>query len=114
MAVQQKTLQGTSVRLSLTVSNLPQSLDFFDALGFDVEDRWEENGVLLGAMLKAGSARLALSQDDEKKGTGRVKGVGIRIYIEADDNIDDVAAMTMTAVGRPALTARSRRWWCPR
>jgi uncharacterized glyoxalase superfamily protein PhnB len=97
MAVQQITLQGTGVMPSLTVNNLQQSLDFFDALGIDVEDRCEENGVLLAAMLKAGNARLGLSQDDGKKGTGRVKGVGIRIYNEADDNIDDVAARAKAA-----------------
>jgi uncharacterized glyoxalase superfamily protein PhnB len=97
MAVQQKTLQGTSVMPSLTVNNLQQSLDFFDALGFEVEDKWEQDGKLLGAMLKAGEARLGLSQDDGKKGTGRVKGVGMRVYIEADDNIDEVAARAKAA-----------------
>jgi len=85
-------LHGRSVVPSLTVNNLQQSLDFFGGLGFDVEDRWEENGKLLGAMLKAGDARLGLSQDDGKKGTNRQKGVGMRIYIEANDDIDQVAA----------------------
>lgn len=85
-------LHGRSVMPSLTVNNLQQSLDFFSGLGFEVEDRWEENGKMLGAMLKAGDARLGLSQDDGKKGTNRVKGVGMRIYIEAADNIDQVAA----------------------
>ena len=97
MATATKTLQGTSVMPSLTVNDLQQSLDFFAALGFEVEDRWEENGVLLGAMLKAGNARLGLSQDDGKKGSNRVKGVGMRIYIEADDNIDEVAARAKAA-----------------
>jgi uncharacterized glyoxalase superfamily protein PhnB len=97
MAVQQKTLRGTSVMPSLTVNNLQQSLEFFEGLGFEIEDRWEENGKLLGAMLKAGSARLGLSQDDGKKGTNRTKGVGMRIYIEADDDIDDVAARAKAA-----------------
>ena len=86
------TLNGKSVMPSLTVNNLQQSLDFFNGLGFEIEDRWEENGKLLGAMLKAGEARLGLSQDDGKKGANRVKGVGMRIYIEAADNIDQVAA----------------------
>jgi uncharacterized glyoxalase superfamily protein PhnB len=86
------TLNGTGVMPSLTVNDLQQSLDFFSGLGFEIEDRWEENGKLLGAMLKAGEARLGLSQDDGKKGTNRVKGVGMRIYIEAADNIDQVAA----------------------
>ena len=97
MATATRALQGTSVMPSLTVNNLQQSLDFFAALGFELEDRWEENGVLLGAMIKAGNARLGLSQDDGKKGLDRVKGVGMRIYIEADDNIDDVAARAKAA-----------------
>jgi uncharacterized glyoxalase superfamily protein PhnB len=88
----QKTLHGKTVMPSLTVDNLQRSLDFFSALGFEVEERWEENGVLLGAMLKAGEARLGLSQDDFKKGRDRKKGIGMRLYIEAAGNIDDVAA----------------------
>ncbi len=85
-------LNGRGVMPSLTVNNLQQSLDFFHGLGFEVEDRWEEEGKLLGAMLKAGEARLGLSQDDGKKGANRVKGVGMRIYIEAANNIDEVAS----------------------
>ena len=92
MAVtQNKTLVGTSVTPSLTVNNLQQSLDFFAGLGFEVEEKWENDGILMGAMLKAGEARLGLSQDDGKKGRDRIKGVGVRIYIEADDDIDQVA-----------------------
>lgn len=94
---QNTTLQGSSVMPSLTVDNLQQSLQFFEALGFEVEDRWEEGGVALGAMLKAGSARIGLSQDDGKKGSGRVKGVGMRIYIEADGDIDQVGARAKAA-----------------
>ena len=92
-----QTLHGRGVMPSLTVDNLQQSLDFFGGLGFEVEDRWEENGKLLGAMLKAGDARLGLSQDDGKKGGNRVKGIGMRLYIEAADNIDDVAARAKAA-----------------
>ena len=84
-------LRGTRIMPSLTVNNLQQSLDFFNGLGFEIEDRWEENGSLLGAMLKACDARLGLNQDDGKKGMNRQKGVGMRIYIEADDDIDQVA-----------------------
>ena len=86
------TLQATGVMPSLTVNNLQQSLDFFSGLGFEIEDRWEQNGVMMGAMLKAGNARLGLSQDDGKKGRDRVKGAGMRLYVEAADNIDLVAA----------------------
>ena len=91
------TLRGKSVMPSLTVNNLRQSQDFFTALGFEIEDRWEHDGVLLGLMLKAGEARLGLSQDDGKKGVNREKGVGMRLYIEADSDIDQVAARAKAA-----------------
>src|SRR6188474_301353 len=92
-----ESLHGRGVMPSLTVNNLQQSLDFFDGLGFEVEDKWEVEGKLLGAMLKAGDARLGLSQDDGKKGLNRVKGIGMRIYIEAADDIDLVAARAKAA-----------------
>ena len=91
------TLHGKAIMPSLTVDDLQRSLEFFVGLGFAVEDRWEDKGVLLGAMLKAGDIRLGLSQDDGKKGRGRVKGVGMRLYIEADGDIDDVAARARRA-----------------
>ena len=109
MATATKTLQGTSVMPSLTVNDLQRSLDFFAALGFEVEDRWEDNGVMLGAMLKAGNARLGLSQDDGKKGRDRVKGVGMRIYIEAADNIDEVATAMFLLIGSVAVLLRPRK-----
>jgi uncharacterized glyoxalase superfamily protein PhnB len=92
MATTQTTLKGTSVMPNLTVDDLTRSLEFFTALGFEVDERWEEDGKLLGVMLKAGTVQIGLSQDDGKKGRDRVKGVGMRIYIEADGDIDEVAA----------------------
>ena len=77
---------------SLTVNDLKASEAFFTGLGFEIEDRWEQDGKLLGLMLKAGEARLGLSQDDGKKGMDRVKGIGVRLYIEADGDIDAIAA----------------------
>jgi uncharacterized glyoxalase superfamily protein PhnB len=90
-------LQGKSVMPSLTVDNIQESLKFFAALGFEVEDPWMVDGVMQGAMLKGGEARLGLAQDDGKKGTNRVKGVGVRIYIEADGDINAVAARAQAA-----------------
>ena len=97
MADQQNSLQGKSVMPSLTVNNLQESEKFFSALGFEIEDRWEDKGVLLGLMLKAGNARLGLSQDDGKKGANRAKGVGMRLYIKADGDINAVAARAKAA-----------------
>lgn len=92
-----KSLRGKSVMPTLTVDDLSQSLTFFSGLGFEIEDRWEDNGVLMGAKLRAGDARLGLTQDDGKKGRDRVKGLGLRLYIETGDDIDDAAARAEAA-----------------
>ena len=90
-------LSVTSVMPSLTVNDVRQSLAFFEGLGFEVEERWEENDALLGVMLKAGEVRIGLSQDDGKKGRDRVKGAGFRLYIEVPGSIDDIAARATAA-----------------
>jgi catechol 2,3-dioxygenase-like lactoylglutathione lyase family enzyme len=88
---------------NLTVDDLQRSVAFFEALGFEVGERWEEQGTLLGVMLNAGAVQIGLSQDDGRKGRDRIKGVGMRIYIEAADDIDQVAARAKAA-GVPLLS----------
>ena len=85
-------LQATTISPGLTVNNLQQSITFFEGLGFAVEEKWEEKGVLLGVMLRAGEARINLSQDDWKKGRNRQKGEGMRLYVGTRQNIDQLAA----------------------
>ena len=85
-------LQATSLVPSLTVDDLQQSITFYERLGFIVEERWEDEGVLLGVMLQAGEFRLGLAQDDWQKGRDRRKGVGLRIYVGTRQDIEAVAA----------------------
>jgi uncharacterized glyoxalase superfamily protein PhnB len=85
-------LQVKTLSPTLTVNDLQQSLAFFEGLGFGVEERWEENGVLLGVMLRAGQASVNLSQDDWKKGRDRQKGLGMRLYLSTTQDIDQLAA----------------------
>lgn len=42
-------------------------------------------------MLRAGEVQIGLSQDDWKKGRDRKKGVGMRIYVNTTQNIDQLA-----------------------
>ncbi len=84
-------LQAKTISPTLTVDDLQKSISFFEGLGFGVEERWEENGVLLGVMLRAGDAHINLSQDDWKKGRDRKKGVGTRIFITTAQDIDQLA-----------------------
>ena len=91
------TLQAKTISPTLTVNDLQQSVKFFENLGFAIEDRWEEQGKLLGVMLRAGDASIGLSQDDWKKGRDRQKGVGMRLFIGTKQNIDQIASRAKTA-----------------
>jgi len=91
------TLQAKILSPGLTVNDLQQSIRFFEGLGFGVEERWEENGTLLGVMMRAGEARIYLNQDDWKKGRDRQKGVGMRLFIGTSQNIDQIASRARAA-----------------
>jgi uncharacterized glyoxalase superfamily protein PhnB len=85
-------LKAKTLSPGLTVNDLQQSIAFFEGLGFGVDDRWEEKGVLLGVTLRAGEALINISQDDWKKGRNRQKGVGMRIFVSTAQDIDQLAA----------------------
>ena len=90
-------LQVKTVSPALTVDDLQKSISFFEGLGFAVNERWENDGVLLGVMLRAGDVEVGLSQDDWKKGRDRQKGVGVRLYLTTTQDIDQVAARAKSA-----------------
>jgi uncharacterized glyoxalase superfamily protein PhnB len=97
MATTQETLQISSIVPSFTVDNLEKSITFYEGLGFAVDERWEDNGMLLGVMLRAGKNRIGLSQDDWKKGRDRKKGVGMRTFIATTQQVDEIAARARQA-----------------
>jgi uncharacterized glyoxalase superfamily protein PhnB len=97
MATTQETLQVSSIVPNFTVDDLRKSIAFYEALGFTVDERWEENGQLLGVMLGTGKQQIGLSQDDWKKGRDRKKGVGMRIFISTPQNVDQIAARAKAA-----------------
>lgn len=88
-----ESLRLRSLSPALTVDDLAASLRFYvDALGFTVEERWEEEGRLQGVMLLAGTCRIGLSQDDWAKGRDRQKGIGFRLFVETAQDLDALAA----------------------
>ena len=99
-------LQAKTVTPNLTVNDINASIRFFEGLGFVVAEKWEHQGELKGVMVRAGNFQLGLDQDDWKKGRDRQKGVGMRLYIETTQNIDDLAARAQRA--GVALTAEPR------
>jgi uncharacterized glyoxalase superfamily protein PhnB len=90
-------LQLKTLMPSLTVDDLQKSIAFFEGLGFAVDERWEDGGVLHGVSLRAGETQIGLNQDDWKKGRERQKGVGLRLYMNTTQNIDQVAARAKKA-----------------
>ena len=90
-------LQAETLEPSLTADDLQQNIRFYEGLGFVVGDRWEDNGVLLGVMLKAGEARIGITQDDFKKGRDRRKGVGMRVYLTTAQNLERLAGNAKSA-----------------
>lgn len=97
MATTQEALQVSTILPSLTVDDLQKSITFYEALGFAVDERWEESGTLLGVMMRAGKTQIGLSQDDWKKGRDRKKGVGMRLYMTTTQNVDEIAKRAKSA-----------------
>lgn len=88
-------LEASSVVPSLTVNDFQVSRRFYvDGLGLSVKDEWKDDkGQVMGLMLSAGSgsAMLGIGQDDFKKGRDRVKGIGVRLWVETDQDIAAIA-----------------------
>jgi uncharacterized glyoxalase superfamily protein PhnB len=97
MATTQDAARITAVVPTLTVDDLQKSIAFYEALGFVIDERWEENGTLLGVMVRAGTTRIGLNQDDWKKGHDRTKGIGVRLSLSTPGNVDEIAKRAKNA-----------------
>lgn len=98
MATTQEAVQISAIVPTLTVDDLQKSITFYEALGFAIDERWEDNGTLLGVMLRAGSTEIGLNQDDWKKGRDRKKGTGVRLSISTTSgHVDEIAKRAKNA-----------------
>ena len=107
-----ETLRLRSIEPSFTVSDLERSLRFYtEVLGFVEGERFtDDRGVLRGAMLKAGTCQLGLSQDDWAKGRDRQRGAGVRIWCTTAQDIDALAAR-ITARGGTLIEGPKDESW---
>ena len=98
MATTREAVQISAIVPSLTVDDLQKSIAFYEALGFAIDERWEEKGTLLGVMLRAGTTQIGLNQDDWKKGRDRKKGIGVRLSLSTTrENVDEIATRARNA-----------------
>ena len=97
MATTQEAVQISAIVPTLTVDDLQKSITFYEALGFTIDDRWEDKGTLLGVMMRSGTSQIGLNQDDWKKGRDRKKGMGVRISLSTTRNVDEIAKRAKSA-----------------
>jgi uncharacterized glyoxalase superfamily protein PhnB len=110
VATTQDALQLSTIAPGLTVDDLQKSISFYQALGFAIDEKWEENGTLLGVMMRAGKSQIGLNQDDWKKGRDRKKGVGMRLFMSTTQNVDDIAARAKGAGIRLVSEPHDTEW----
>lgn len=91
MPTTQEAVQISAIVPTLTVDDLQKSINFYEALGFVIDDRWEDKGTLLGVMMRVGKTEIGLNQDDWKKGRDRTKGIGMRLFMSTTQNVDEIA-----------------------
>ena len=90
---QPETLRLRAATPGYTVNDIHRSLAWYEkVLGCVVVERWERDGELHGASLRAGAVEFYLGQDDWKLGRDRVKGAGFRIYCTTSQSVDAIAA----------------------
>src|SRR6188508_2239139 len=97
VATTQEAVQISAIVPTLTVDDLQKSITFYEALGFAIDERWEDKGTLLGVMLRAGNSQIGLNQDDWKKGRDRKKGIGVRLSISTPGSVDEIAKRAKNA-----------------
>ena len=107
-----ETLRLRAIEPSFTVNDLARSASFYtNALGFVVEEKFKSpDGTVQGVMLKAGTCRLGLSQDDWAKGRDRQKGIGVRVWCTTVQDIDAIAARIKAAGHTLAEEPKEQPW----
>ena len=108
---QAKGFSLSGVAPSFTVNDIEKSLRWYrEVMGFAAGDRWERDGKLAGAELKAGSVVFMIGQDDWKKGRDRVKGEGFRLYCQTSQDVDQLAQGIQARGGSLDQEPRDEDW----
>ena len=97
---ERETLRLRAFEPTFTVNDIERSVRFYtEVLGFIVIEQMSDGAALQGVLLKAGTCKLGLSQDDWAKGRDRKKGEGVRIWCDTVQDIDALAVRIRSAGG---------------
>jgi uncharacterized glyoxalase superfamily protein PhnB len=106
-------LNATTLGCSLACQNIEASIRYYrEAIGFAVDQTWEVDGKLAGAIVRAGDIQIVLNQDDGKLGWDRIKGQGFYLQINVPTGADvDAAAARIKAAGGTLIDEPADRPW---
>ncbi len=106
-------LNATTLGCSLTCKDVAASIAWYrDAVGFAVDQTFERDGKVAGAVISAGEIRIVLNQDDGGQGWERIKGQGLYLQINVPSAADvDAAAARIKAAGSALLSEPADRPW---
>lgn len=106
-------LNATTLGCSITCKALEASIRWYhEVLGFVVNQTFEREGKVVGAIISAGDIRIVLNQDDGQLGWDRTKGQGFSLQINVAGYADvDSAAARIKAAGGTLLSEPSDRPW---
>lgn len=77
-----------------------------------MDQKFEHEGMLVGAIIRAGDVGIVLNQDDGKLGWDRIKGQGFYLQINVATHADvDSAAARIKAAGGTLLDEPADRPW---
>ena len=108
---QPETLRLRSSSAGYTVNDIDRSVAWYrDVLGCVVVDRWEREGKLMGATLRAGKVDFYLGQDDWRKGRDRQKGEGFRLYCVTAQDVEALAAQIKARGGTLLHETQTEPW----
>lgn len=106
-------LNATNLGCSITCKDLQASIAFYrDAIGFHVDQTFEYEGKVAGAVISAGDIRIVLNQDDGKLGWDRIKGQGfyLQLNVAAPADVDASAARIKGAGGTLLSEPADQPW----
>lgn len=108
---QPETLRLRTSSPGFTVSDIAASVAWYqDVLGCFVVDRWDQDGKLMGATMRAGQVHFYLGQDDWRKGRVRQKGEGFRLYCKTVQDIGTLAATIKARGGKLLHEPQTEPW----
>src|SRR5262245_15527892 len=106
-------LNATTMGCSLTCKNIEASIRFYtEVLRFSVDQKFERDGKVAGAIISEGEIRIVRNQGEGKLGWDRIKGQGFYLQLNVSSAGDvDAAAARITKAGGTLLNEPADRPW---